>query len=233
MYAQTISFTSSYSRRVRVPQPERAAETPEELESALGPQRSLTRGQYLFRAGEHCSGIYMIDEGCVKVSTLSQNGDEQIVNFRLPGELLGIEAVSESCHSSSAMALETTRVRSLSMATLESLCCRSPELTRHFFQLVSRRITELQEHMLLLGHKTAAERLAGFLTDFGRRTRKPELRLGMSREAIGSYLGIALETVSRLLHQFEDENLIRVNGRHISLLAPDRLRDLAEGAWAH
>ena len=233
MHAQTLTSASTYSNRVPTPQSERTEDGIEELQPALGPRRWFSRGQYLFRSGEPCTGIYLVQEGCVKVSTLSLSGDEQIVRFCLPGELLGIEAVSEPRHSSSAVALEATRVRPLPVATLHTLCQRSPDATRHLLRLISRRIADLQEHMLLLGRKTAPERLAGFLTDLRRRTLKQELQLGMSREAIGSYLGIALETVSRLLHQFEDEKLIRVNGRRVSLLKPDRLRELAEGTWVH
>lgn len=222
-----ISPSHSPVRRV-----EREVHTITELEPALGARRWFARGQHLFRTGEDGTGVYLIEEGCVKVSTLSQGGDEQIVGFCLPGELVGIEAVSESSHSSSAVALEPTRARPLSLNALQTLCQRSPELTHSLLRLVSRRIAELESHMLLLGRKTAPERVAGFLIDLQRRTRTRELQLAMSREAIGSYLGIALETVSRLLHQFENEKLIRLDGRHVRLLKPDRLRELADGAWA-
>jgi CRP/FNR family transcriptional regulator, anaerobic regulatory protein len=202
-----------------------------ELRQALGPPRCFSRGQYLFRAGERCAALFLVEEGCVKVSTLSRSGDEQVANFCLPGEPVGLEALGEPVHGSSAIALEPTRVRPLSIAAIQNLCQRSPALTRRLFRLVSKRISELEGHMLMLGCKTAPERVAGFLVDLTQRTRSHELQLGMSREAIGSYLGIALETVSRLLHQFEDEKLIRVSGRQVRLLRPERLRELAADAW--
>lgn len=205
----------------------------DELRNAFAGARRFARQQYLFRAGEPCTNIYIIEEGSVKVSTLSPNGDEQIVRFYLPGEMLALEALGESRHSSSAMALEATTVRVLSLTNLPSLYERSPEVYRKLLQLVSRRIAELQEHMLMLGRKSAAERLAGFLTDLTLRTRRQEFTLSMSRDAIGSYLGIALETVSRLLHQFEHEKLICLQGRRVNVVEPVRLRRLAEGDYAH
>lgn len=204
----------------------------DELQAGFGPPRRLARQQYLFRAGETCAGLYLLQQGSVKVSTLSSNGDEQIVRFYLPGELIGLEALGESRHSSSAVALEESRVQVLPLPALHTLYERSPGLYRRLLELVSRRITELQEHMLMLGRKTAAERLAAFLTDLTSRAHTPELTLTMSRDAIGSYLGITLETVSRLLHKFEKERLISLHGRHISLIQPARLRQLAEGAFA-
>jgi CRP/FNR family transcriptional regulator, anaerobic regulatory protein len=230
----TLSVLNA-SRRMRLPSA--PVELPEdaiaELRPALGPPRNFSRGQYLFRAGERCAALYFVEGGCVKVSTLSRGGDEQVASFCLPGEPVGIEALGESVHGSSAVALEPTRVRPLSIAALQNLCQRSPDLTRRIFRLVSKRIAELEGHMLMLGCKTASERVAGFLADLTQRTRTRELQLSMSREAIGSYLGIALETVSRLLHQFEDENLIRLNGRQVSLLEPERLSELAAGGWTN
>lgn len=210
-----------------------ALDAVDELRNAFDRPRRLTRHQYLYRAGDVCTGIYFIEEGSMKVSTLSVGGDEQIVRFYLPGEILAIEALGESRHSSSAMALEPTRIRVLSLTALEALFERSPGLYRRLLHLVSRRIAELQEHMLTLGRKTAPERLAGFLTDLSLRSRSRELTLSMSRDAIGSYLGIALETVSRVLHQFEDQHLISLQGRHVAVVEPARLRRLAEGEYAN
>ncbi len=204
----------------------------EELQAAFGPPRRLARQQYLFRAGEACAGVYLLQQGSVKISTLSPNGDEQIVRFYLPGELIGLEALGEARHSSSAVALEESRVQALSLPALHALYERSPGLYRRLLQIVSRRIAELHEHMLTLGRKTAAERLAAFLTDLARRTQTQELTLTMSRDAIGSYLGLTLETVSRLLHKFEKERLIALRGRRIRLIQPARLRELAEGNFA-
>jgi len=204
----------------------------DELRQAFGPERRLARNQYLFREGDVCSGIYLIEEGSLKVSTLSAGGDEQIVRFYLPDEILGLEALGETRHSSSAMALEPTRVRTLSLGALEALCLRSPAAHRRVLHLVSRRIAEMQEHLLLLGRRSAPQRLAGFLADLAARSRTRNITLSMSRDAIGSYLGIALETVSRLLHQFEDEQLIALKGRQVKLFEPARLYRMAQGEYA-
>jgi CRP/FNR family transcriptional regulator, anaerobic regulatory protein len=232
MQTQTVSAASQNKVSTLSARASQGLQALDELREAFDTVRRIARQQYLYRAGEPCSGIYLIEEGSVKVSTLSSNGDEQIVRFYLPGEILALEALGESRHSSSAMALEPTRVRMLSLPTLEALSDRSPGLYRRLLHLVSRRIAELQEHMLMLGRKTAPERLAGFLTDLTLRTRTRELTLTMSRDAIGSYLGIALETVSRLLHQFDDAKLICLQGRHVAVMEPNRLRRLAEGDCA-
>lgn len=231
MQAQVTSPLSSRPPAHASP-PAGAQPRPDELHAAFGPERRLARHQYLYRAGEECRGIYLIEQGSVKVYTLSANGDEQIVRFHLPGEILALEALGESRYSSSAMALEPTRVRLLSLPALNALYARSPTLYRRILQLVGRRIAELHEHMLMLGRKTAAERLAAFLTDLALRTGSRELTLSMSRDAIGSYLGIALETVSRLLHQFAHERLICLHGRRISVVEPARLRALANAEYA-
>lgn len=233
MHAETATSSSTRSSRAVMPRSASVTDDLQELESALGPARAFARGRSLFRAGETCTGVYVIEKGSIKVSALSQNGEEQVVRFCLPGELLGIEAISELRHRSTAVALEDTRVRILTVSALQALCRRSPKLTHQLFRLVSRRIADLHAHKLMLGRKTAPERLAAFLTDMKERTHTQELQLSMSREAIGSYLGIALETVSRLLHQFEHDKLIRVSGRRLRLIAPARLRAMAASSGPH
>ncbi len=232
MQTQTSSSDSRRPASLHALQPAPATQVVDELLQAFGPQRHFARHQYLFRAGESCGGIYLIEKGSVKVSTLSPNGDEQIVCFGLPGELLGLEALGQASHNSSAVALEPTHVRALSLPALHALYQRSPGLSHRLLQLISRRIAVLHEHMLMLGQKTAAERLASFLMDLTTRTQMRDLTLSMSRDALGCYLGITLETVSRLLHKFEKEKLIVLQGRRVRLIEPARLRLLAEGTCA-
>lgn len=169
----------------------------------------------------------MIESGWFKALNLSLNGDEQIMRFYRPGELLGLEAVSAPRYICTAVALERARVHTLSIPAFHELCGHSPNLYRTILELITKYIDEMHGHMLMLGQKTASERLARFIYDVFSRTGKSEVMLSMPREAIGSYLGIALETVSRLLHQFEREDLIRLRRRRVRLLDRRRLYQLA------
>jgi CRP/FNR family transcriptional regulator len=201
----------------------------EALRAALGPERRLARNEHLFYSADRCAELYFVGAGALKVQRLAPGGEEQIVSFHFAGDILGFEAFGAPSRGCSAVALEATRVRALPLAALQSLCGRSMRQQRWFLRLLSRRLAELQEHMLTLGRKSAYERLAGFLVELAARSRQTELRLSMSRYAIGCYLGLALETVSRLLRQLQDEGLIRVHGRRIRLVEAERLEHLARG----
>jgi CRP/FNR family transcriptional regulator len=223
------TFSAHPQRRIasRSKDPAHGRPAFEELLAAFGPPRVLARGEHLFHSGGRGDAVYLVEQGSIKVYRLSAAGDEQVLDFQLAGDVLGLDALGTVDHGCSAVTLEPTRVRALPLTKLRALCERSPRLHHGILQLASRRIGELQQHMLALGRLNAAERLAGFLLNLATRTQSRELRLSMSRYAVGCYLGLALETVSRLLHDFEAQGLIRVHGRDVALVKPDRLRALA------
>lgn len=212
--------------------PHTLTETGDALEALLRPARTLARGEHLFHAAERASALYYIESGSVEIYAVTAGGGEQVVGFHFAGDLVGLDALGASHHACSAMALENTSARALPVSVLGERFLRDPILQHRFFRLASQRIAQLQEQMLVLGKKSAPERLATFLLDLLARQRLRgerggELHLSMSRYAIGCYLGLAHETVSRLLQQFRDDGLIAVCGRHVHILDHDGLRELA------
>jgi CRP/FNR family transcriptional regulator len=201
----------------------------DELQAALGAQRQLARNQHLFCSGERCTELYLVQDGSVESYRLSPAGDEQIVSFHFAGDMVGLDALGTLTHGCSAVALETTHVRALALTAVHALCRHSALQQHRILQLASRRIVELQDRMLTLGRMSATERLAGFLLELAARAHPSQLKLSMSLYHIGCYLGLALETVSRLLREFENEGLIQREGRWIRIEAPKRLRALATG----
>lgn len=202
------------------------------LDLIARPPRRLARGEHLFHAGDPGLALYVIESGSVKLYIVTPSGEEQVLGFCFPGELFGLDALGVPVHSCSAVALEPTTVRALPALELEAQCQRVPELQHEIHRLLGRRIGDLHAQMTVLGKKRAEERLASFLVNlavhFARpEARQTELRLSMTRYEIGCYLGLALETVSRLLRRFHDEGLIRMRARHIRLLDLPRLRTLA------
>lgn len=196
------------------------------------PPRKFTRGQHLFHANSDDASLYVVESGSVKLYSITAGGAEQILGFCFPGELTGLDVLGAPVHASSAVALEPTVVRALPVHDLKTLCQRVPAVQQRIHWLLARRINDLHEQMMALGRKRAEERLAGFLLWLDARlatsTRAPhKLQLNMTRYEIGCYLGIALETVSRMLHHFDDAGLTRTHGRSIQLRDLGRLRQLA------
>jgi CRP/FNR family transcriptional regulator len=153
----------------------------------------------------------------------------QITGFHLPGELLGIDAISSDQHPRDVVALETTEICELPFRKLETLARGLPDLQHQLFRLMSREIMQEEVQLLMLGRMKAEERLAAFLLRFSKRYQAlghspTDLRLPMSRQDLGDYLGLALETVSRLFSRFQEEKLITVQGRGIKQLNIARLK---------
>ena len=171
----------------------------------------------------------------IAIAELIEDGRAQVTGFYLPGELLGIDAISSDKHPCSAEALETSEVCEIPFPLLEDLAAKIPGLQHQLLRIMSREIVRDEEMLMLLGRMTAEERLASCLMSFSRRLERlggapEEFKLSMSRQDLGDYLGLALETVSRLLSRFHDEGLIRVHGRQITLCNMNRLKSMAAGS---
>lgn len=196
------------------------------------PAREFPRGAHLFRTGDNPKSVYLVQSGSLKLYVLSSNGSEQIIGFRFAGDILGMEALEAPGYGCSALVLEAARIQVVPHDLLEEIWSNDPALQRELLGHIGRRVAELEEHALMLGGMDAAERLAVFLTRLSARLHgedaaQREICLSMSRYDIGSYLGIALETVSRLLGQFENKGLIRVERRRVRIVDRDRLCALA------
>ncbi len=196
------------------------------------PPRKLARGQHLFHAGGGDPSLYVVESGSIKLYSVSAGGAEQILGFCFPGDLAGLDVLGAPAHASSAVALEPTVVRSLPAHELKALCQLVPAVQQRLHGLFAQRINELHEQMMALGKKRAEERLAGFLLWLDARLAKSlraahKLQLSMTRYEIGCYLGVALETVSRMLRHFDETGLTRTHGRCIQLCDLGRLHALA------
>lgn len=202
------------------------------LDDIIKRRQSVNKNNFLFRTGDPLKSIFAVRSGSFKTYLTNPDGTEQIVGFSLPGELLGMDAISENKHSCSAKALETSRVCEIPFDQLESLARDIPNLQHQFFRLMSKEIQQDQNLMLLLAQMPAETRLASFLLSMSERLNKRgyaanEFNLSMSRGEIANLLGMAVETISRLLSHFQDIGLLNVERKHISILKLDDLHQLA------
>lgn len=208
----------------------------DELDNIIERKKPIQKGQELFKAGEELKSLYAIRAGTVKSYTITEQGDEQITAFHLAGDLVGFDAINTGSHPSFAQALETAMVCEIPYEILDDLSGKMPRLRQQIMRLMSNEINGDQQMILLLSKKTAEERLAAFLhglsTRYAQRGFSPrEFRLTMTRGDIGNYLGLTVETVSRLLGRFQKSNLIEVDGKYIRILDLPELARLA-GATA-
>lgn len=198
-------------------------------------ERVLSRGEYLFHASGSFESLYAVRSGSLKVTMLTEDGREQITGFFLPGDLVGLDSVGLRQHASSAAALEDTIVCELPFALLERHGQSVPRIQAALFRMLSGQIRRERSTLLLLGCLRAEERLAQFLIDLAQR--RPQgcgsaIGIPMTREEIGSYLGLKLETVSRTLSKLHKDGIIEVVKRGVRIQRFDRLCALAGVAHA-
>jgi CRP/FNR family transcriptional regulator len=203
----------------------------EQLDRIVHRKRSLQRGEYLYRAGGSLQSIYAVRTGFLKSCVMHEDGREQVVGFHMMGELLGMDAIGSHKHMCDAVALENSEICEFPYADFERLSQALPMLQQQFHRVISREIARDYGVMLLLGSMRAEERLATFLLNlsqrFAARGYSPsEFNLRMTREEIGSYLGLKLETISRVLSRFHEEGLIAVGGKLIKIIKLQALRVL-------
>lgn len=195
-------------------------------------ERHLGRGEYLFHASGGFESLYAVRSGMLKVSVLTEDGREQITGFFLPGDLVGLDSVGLRQHASSAAALDDTVVCELPFALLERHGQSVPRIQAALFRMLSGQIRREQSTLLLLGSLRAEERLAQFLIDLSERVHcdpvcGTAIGMPMTREEIGSYLGLKLETVSRTLSKLHRDGVIEVVKRGVRIREVNKLRMLA------
>ena len=205
------------------------------LDRIIKRSRPLHRGDHLFRESDAFHCLYIVKTGSVKTYAPSEDGGEQVLGFHLPGELIGLDAIENANHKCSAKVLETSAICEIPFGHLEELSTSMPSLQHQMYRLLSREISQDESMLTLLGKNNAEERLAAFLLSlsgrFKRRGFSPyDFYLSMSRHEIGNYLGLAVETVSRLFTRFQDEGLLEVERKHIQLLDLQRLENLSKRA---
>jgi CRP/FNR family transcriptional regulator len=193
------------------------------LDDLVALRKRLKRGEHLYRAGQPFDAIYAIRSGFFKTDVLLEDGRDQVTGFQMTGELLGLDGISTETHSCNAVALEDSEVCTIPFSRLEGLSREIQTLQHHFHKVMSREIVRDHGVMMLLGTMRAEERLAAFLLNLSQRFTArgyspAEFYLRMTREEIGSYLGLKLETVSRAFSRFQDEGYIAVQQKHIRIL---------------
>lgn len=192
-------------------------------------RRKVRRGEVVFQAGDSFAAIYAIRSGFFKTTNMNGIGHKQVMGFFMRGELFGLEGVGSGYYEGTASALEDSEMLVLPFALLESLSRENKFMQRQLHMVLAREITRHHGLMLLLGAMTSEERVATFLVNLSMRFAqrgysRSEFILRMSREEIGSYLGLRLETVSRRFGQFCDQGLLEVRQRCVRILNPDGLR---------
>lgn len=204
------------------------------LEAIIERRTLARRGEVLFRSGDPFRFLYAVKSGAVKTSLYTADGQEQVTGFHLPGELFGLDAIGHGTHACVAMALERTTLCEIPFKALRRLGSQLPSLCDQIMRLMSREIQDDQTS-LRLAHLGAEERLAAFLLDLSARLEKrgfsgTDFHLSMSRYDIANYLGLAVETVSRLFTRFQEAGLVAVRQRQISLLDRPGLEARSRGA---
>lgn len=206
----------------------------ERVDAVIKRSRRLKKGDFLFRNGDGFDSLFVVRTGFLKTVIASHDGRDQVTGFFMSGELIGMDGICTHSHSCDAVALEDSEVCELPFGHMEALSKEIPSIQTHFFRLMSREIVRDQGVMLLLGNMRAEERIAAFLLNLSQRLHHRgfaanDFILRMSREEIGSYLGLKLETVSRTLSRFHQEGLIVVEHKHIRLLKPELLNQMVSG----
>lgn len=204
------------------------------LDQIIGRRRRLARDERLYQMDEPFRNLYAIRFGHFKTYQVNPGGEQQITGFQMAGELLGMDAISGDRHHCDAVALEDSEVCEIPFGRLEELFGHVPTLLRHFHRIMSQEITREQNVMLLLGNMRAEQRFAVFLVNLSARYAARGyssncFQLRMSREDIGNYLGLTIESVSRLLSRFKKQGWIAVDKREVTLLDPAMIKAMAAG----
>jgi len=199
---------------------------------AEAPER-LKKGQALFRAGGRFHSFYVVRSGSLKSYSLSEQGDVQVLGFHFPGEILGLDGLIDDRHRCYSEALEPSSVCCLPYRRLDETCRRLPSLQRQLMRLLSRDHQDGNEHMIIMGRTQAMARLALFLTNLSRRQGRlgrsaVNLTLSMSRTDIANYLGLVLETVSRLFRQLQERGVLEVRRQQILIVDAKALQRLSQ-----
>ena len=201
------------------------------IDDLVANRRKVKRGTPLFRNGDQFTSLFAIRTGFFKTSIASEDGRDQVTGFQMAGEIVGLDGIVNDRHTCDAIALEDAEVCVMPFDRIEDLSNQIHALQRHVHKILSREIVREHGVMLLLGSMRAEERLAAFLLNLVQRLHargfsQSELVLRMTREEIGSYLGLKLETVSRTFSKFVDDGIVEVKQRHIRILNAEALKEI-------
>ena len=202
------------------------------LEQIVRRGRPLQKNEHLYREGDDFESVYAVRSGAVKAYRVTPDGEEQVTGFYFPGEIIGMDGISKGVYACSAKALETSAICEIPFNRLEELSVQIPSMQRHFFQLMSQEITSDQQLITRLSKNSAEERVASLLISISarnarRQLSKTQFRLPMSRTDIGNFLGLTVETVSRVMSRFGKQSLVAVENKDLTLLDIEALKSVA------
>lgn len=204
----------------------------EQLDRVVRNRRPMGLGDHLYRSGQTLSALYVAREGAFKTTITDEQGQSQVIGFHLPGELIGLDALGTGAHACDAEALTQANVCEVPLSQLEAVAAQVPGLQHQLLRIIGQSINRDHSHLEMLGVKSASDRMALFLHGLSERYRllgRPAelIVLPMSRQDIGSYLGLVIETVSRTLNKMQEDGLISVHGRQVKILDMKRLSAMA------
>ncbi len=208
------------------------------LDEIIRRARPLQRNQRIYEIGGDFESIYAVRSGAIKAFSIDENGEEQVIGFHLPGEIFGLDAIYTNRYVSSAKALETSAICELPFNQITTLSAQLPNLQNHMYRVMSGEIQADQQLQLLLSKKTAEERIGTFLMNLSIRYSQRKLspnsfRLPMARTDIGNYLGLAVETVSRVFTRMQNNNILKVDGKEVSIIDQHSLCEIAHNFQRH
>ena len=203
-----------------------------QLEAIVEHNCSYEKGDHLYRQKANFKSVYVVRSGSFKSYAFRYNGKGRVNGFFFPGEIIGMDGISDRSHINAVQALEHASVCEIPFSKLESLSLQIPDLQHHFLALMGKEITNDKEFHNLLSSYTAEERTAHFLINLSSRCERVSLSpfrllLPMTRGDIGEYLGLSLETTSRIFGKLHRKGLIAVNNREIELLQMEPLLKIA------
>ena len=204
----------------------------DQLDKVIERDRPIHKNKYIFHGGDPFRAVYAIRSGAVKSFCISDDGSEQVTGFYLPGEIFGWDGIDNNTHSNTATTLETTALCEIPFARFEEISRTMPILQKHFMRLMAKELTSDQELIGLLAKSSAEERVASLLLSLSSRLKRQHLsatqfRLPMSRADIGNYLGLTVETVSRVFSRFQSFDLILCDKKEIEIINLNGLSALA------
>ena len=225
-----LASSNSHLHKLRMPMG-LPANLMEKLDELVYARKRIKAGTTLYHAGSHFHSIYAVKTGFIKMATLHEDGREQITGFYMTGEILGFDGIATDEHMCTTVALEDSEVCAIPFDRLEHAGHELEDIQHHLYRLMSREIVRDHTIMMLLGSMHGEERLAAFMLNLSQRFQlrgySPySLVLRMKREEIGSYLGMKVETVSRIFSKFQEQGLLEVHQKNIRILNMQGLRAL-------
>jgi CRP/FNR family transcriptional regulator len=204
------------------------------FKNALVHKTPMQRGELLFMAGDNIQSIFVLHSGSVKAYLESEDGDNQITGFYLPGDVIGIHGIESKRHTDTVEALETSSVCEIRFDNIEDIFDSFPALQKELLNFIFKEMNHDQEMMLVLGKMSADRRMAYFLLDVAKRLHQhgqssSRINLTMTRHDIANYLGLAVETVSRILTRFQKSSVINVDRRSVTILDQTLLNNIYNG----